>query len=116
VQEPDPQQWPLGLAPAVPDPADQPPLLTETVKAYQRRAPLTALATGPDESGLRFDAAVPVQEMRVPNPAVAALSPAAYEVMGEKVTYRLAQRPGAYVILTYIRPVVKQCWSAALLM
>jgi transposase len=42
------------------------------------------------------------------NPAVADLPPEAYEVSGEKVTYRLAQRPGAYVILKYIRPVIKR--------
>jgi transposase len=37
---------------------------------------------------------------------VADLSPDAYEVIGEKVTYRLGQRPGAYVILKYRRPVI----------
>ena len=42
------------------------------------------------------------------NPEVADLAPEAYEVIGEKVTYRLAQRPGAYVILKYIRPVIKR--------
>ena len=29
-------------------------------------------------------------------------------MIGEKVTYRLAQRPGAYVILKYIRPILKR--------
>ena len=43
-----------------------------------------------------------------PNPEVADLPPDAYEVIGEKVTYRLAQRPGAYVILKYRRPVIKR--------
>jgi len=38
---------------------------------------------------------------------VADFPPEAYEVISEKVTYRLAQRPGAYVILKYVRPVVK---------
>ena len=28
-----------------------------------------------------------------------------YEVIGEKVSHRLAQRPGSYVILKYVRPV-----------
>jgi transposase len=107
LREPDLQQLALGLALAAPDPAEPPPPPTETVKSYQRRAPFTALATGPDESGLRFDASVPVEVITVPSPEVADLSPAAYEVIGEKVTYRLAQRPGAYVILKYVRPVVK---------
>jgi hypothetical protein len=43
----------------------------------------------------------------VPNPEVADLAPDAYEVIGEKVTYRLAQRPGAYVVLKYVRQVIK---------
>lgn len=105
--EPDPQQLPLGLAPSAPDPAEAPPPSTETVKAYQRRTPFTALATEPDESGLRFDASVPVEVIAVPTPEVVDLPPEAYEVIGEKVTYRLAQRPGAYVILKYVRSVIK---------
>ena len=43
----------------------------------------------------------------VPNPEVATLAPETYEVIGEKVTYRLAQRPGVYVVLKYVRPVIK---------
>jgi transposase len=35
------------------------------------------------------------------------LDPADFEVIGEKVSYRLAQRPGSYVILKYVRPVIK---------
>jgi transposase len=34
--------------------------------------------------------------------------------MGEKVTYRIAQRPGAYVILKYVRPVIKHKDTEAL--
>lgn len=59
------------------------------------------------ESGLRFDASVPVEEIRVPNPDLPA-SLDAGEVISEKTTYRLAQRPASYVILKYIRQVVKQ--------
>ncbi len=35
------------------------------------------------------------------------LSPDQYEVIGEKVTYRIAQRPGAYHVLKSRRPVFK---------
>src|SRR5215471_2605843 len=90
VREPDPQQLPLGLVRSAPNLADAPPPPTETVKAYQRRAPFTALATGPDESGLRFDASVPVEVITVPSPEAADFPPEAYEVISEKVTYRLA--------------------------
>jgi len=59
-----------------------------------------------EESGLRFDESVPVEEIRVPNPGLdASLGPG--EVISEKTTYRLAQRPGSYVVLKYIRSVVK---------
>jgi transposase len=107
-REPDPQQLSLSglLTPPVPPP-DRPPPPTETVNAYQRRVRFAAPEL-PDESELRFDPSVPVQEIVLTNPEVADLSPAAYEEIGEKVTYRLAQRPGAYVILKYIRPVIKR--------
>ena len=108
LHEPDPQQLPLrGILTAPVSPADQPPPPTETVKAYQRRGRLTETDL-PDESELRFDSAVPVQDIVLSNPEVADLPPEAYEVIGEKVTYRLAQRPGAYVLLKYHRPVIKR--------
>lgn len=108
LREPAPQQLSLsGMLTAPAEPADRPPPPTETVKAYQRRVRYAA-ADLSDESGLRFDASVPVQEIVLPNPEIADLPPEAYEVIGEKVTYRLAQRPGAYVILKYIRPVIKR--------
>ena len=107
LRMPDPEQLSLsGLLTSPAPPAEQPPPPTETVKAYQRRGRLTA-ADHPDESDLRFDSSVPIQEIVLANPEVAALPPEAYEVIGEKVTYRLAQRPGAYVLLKYIRPVIK---------
>jgi len=105
---PDPQQLSLSglLFPPVP-PVDRPPPPTETVKAYQRRARFAAADDRVSDGELRFEASVPVQEIVLANPEVADLPPEAYEVIGEKVTYRLAQRPGAYVILKYIRPLIK---------
>jgi hypothetical protein len=41
------------------------------------------------------------------NDQAAGLDPADFEVIGEKVSYRLARRPGSYVILKYVRPVIK---------
>jgi transposase len=114
LRAPDPQQLSLsGMLTTPPEPADRPPPPTETVNAYQRRVRLTG-ADLPDESELRFDSTVPVQEIRLANPEVADLPPEAYDVIGEKVTYRLAQRPGAYVILKYTRPVIK-CKETAVL-
>src|SRR5262245_3146706 len=108
LRAPDPDQLTLaGLLTTPSSAADHPPPPTETVKAYQRRVRFTG-ADVPDESELRFDASVPVQEILLTNPEVKGLPPDAYEVIGEKVTYRLAQRPGAYVILKYRRPVIKR--------
>ncbi|HKA52095.1 MAG TPA: IS66 family transposase [Candidatus Binatia bacterium] len=68
----------------------------------------------PDEPGLRFDSSVPVEVIVVPNPTIAGLAEDEYEVVGEKVSYRLAQRPGAYVILKYVRQVIKRKETGAL--
>src|SRR5215475_4924577 len=108
LRAPDPDQLPLaGMLTTPVTTADQPPPPTETVKAYQRRVRFTG-ANVADESELRFDSSVPVQEILLNNPEVADLPPDAYEVISEKVTYRLAQRRGAYVILKYRRPVIKR--------
>jgi len=105
---PDTHQLPLaGILPAREDPVDKPPPPTETVKAYQRRTRFSALPDADEEGGLRFAASVPVQVIAVPNPEIATLASEAYEVIGEKVTYRLAQQPGAYVVLKYVRKVIK---------
>src|ERR1043166_1699358 len=108
LREPDPAQLTLANMLTTPvAPADQPPPPTETVNAYQRRLRLSG-ANLTEESELRFDDSVPVQEIVLANPEVAHLPSDAYEVIGEKVTYRLAQRPGAYVILKYRRPLIKR--------
>src|SRR5215510_1222220 len=115
LRAPDAQQLPLvGLRPVPSAPADAPPPPTETVKAYQRRTRFAALEDAPDESGLRFDSSVPVEVITVSNPDLVGLSESDYEVIGEKVTYRLAQRPGAYVLLKYVRTVIKRKETEAL--
>lgn len=53
-----------------------------------------------------FDATqVPIETIELPVPA--AIANEAYERIGQKITYRLAQRPAAYVVLEYIRPLLK---------
>ncbi|WP_426212021.1 transposase domain-containing protein [Massilia sp. TWP1-3-3] len=65
-----------------------------TVTTHERKAkPVDA---GADESSLFFDEKrVPVEVIAVQNPDMEQLSPDQYEVIGEKVTHRLAQRPGS---------------------
>ena len=108
--DPPPEQLSLGegLAGPTPDPA-----ATQPVAAHTRRR-ATKGANG-DEAPLFFDPAqVPVEVIELPNPEAAGLPADAYEVIGEKVTHRLAQRPGSYVILKYVRQVIKRKDDATL--
>ena len=101
---PDPSQGNL-LADLAPEPpAGAVP--TETVTYTRRTAKNRGNAV--HDSGLRFDATVPVQVIEQPAPELQGPEADAFEVIGEKVTHRLAQRPGSYVILEYRRPVLKR--------
>jgi transposase len=60
-----------------------------------------------NDSGLRFGEDVPREIIAVTDPQIEAIPEARRVLIGEKVTYRLAQRPGSYVILEYTRPVYK---------
>jgi transposase len=86
-----------------------PPAPEETIKSYQRKKRRKKPLDGtPDDSGLRFnEEEVPVEKIEIENPEVEGLSPDEYDVIGEKNTYRLAQRPGSYVVLKYTRKTVK---------
>ena len=80
---------------------------TKEIPAHTRREKAKPEA-GDDESKLFFDEQrIPVEIIAVPNPEAAGLAEDAFEVISEKVSFRLAQRPGSYVILKYVRPVIK---------
>ena len=89
---------------------DQPlPGRKSRVAAHEREAKPKVPREGGDETVPFFDEAkVPVEVIAVPNPEIAGLDQSDFEVIGEKVSYRLAQRPGAYVVLKYVRPVIKR--------
>ena len=57
---------------------------------------------------MRFDETVPVETIDVIDPAIEAIPEAEREVIGEKVSHRLAQEPGSYKVLRYVRQVVKR--------
>jgi transposase len=80
----------------------------QNIPAHTRRAPADKPVEGEAESALFFDASVPVQLIEVPNPETEGLAEDEYEVIGEKISHRLAQRPGSYVILKYVRRVIKR--------
>ena len=92
-----------GLGVKAPPSSDDVPTQTVT---YERRAKVRDAAVA--ESGLRFGPEVPVQSIEVRDPAIEAIPQAEREVIGEKVSYRLAQQPGSDVVLKYVRKVVKR--------
>lgn len=61
-----------------------------------------------DDSSMFFDEnKVPVETIYVDPVAATGLKPDEFEVISQKVTYRLAQRPGSYVVTKFVRPVIK---------
>lgn len=83
-----------------------PPVETIAVR-YERPRGKKPLENAVSEAGLRFGPKVPVQEIRLDPAQIKALEADAYEVIGEDISHRLAQRPGSYVVIKYVRPVVK---------
>lgn len=77
------------------------------VPAHRRRRS-DPIRQGSGDQDLRFDPSVPVEEIQVPNPEMEGKDLADYDLVGEKVTCRLAQRPGAYVVIRYVRKVYKR--------
>ncbi len=78
---------------------------TETI-TYQRRKKQRDHAV--NDSGLRFDDSVPREVIVVTDPVIDSLAESERDKIGEKVTYRLAQRPGSHVVLEYRLPVYKR--------
>lgn len=77
---------------------------TETITYHRRQKQRDGAIT---DCGLRFDDQVPVRTILVSNPAIEAIPDHLREIIGEKVSYRLAQRPGSYEVLKYVLAVVK---------
>lgn len=89
-------------------PTDRPANKKLAVAAHEReRQPKTPATSSEDAQPFFDEAKVPIERIEVANPQIADLAPEQYEVVGEKSTYRLAQRPGSYVVLKYVRQVVK---------
>lgn len=77
---------------------------TETITYQRRKKSRDGAVT---DSGLRFSDDVPREIIAVKDPEIEAIPVERRVQIGEKLTYRLAQRPGSYVILEYTRPVYK---------
>lgn len=75
---------------------------TVEVPPHQRRRKTNQV----DEGDLRFDDSVPVERI-VLDAEIPADQLDQYDQIGQKTTRKLAQRPGAYVVIEYVRPVYK---------
>lgn len=110
VPEVNPQQLHLGEALPLPEAMAQE---RQSVPAHTRRVAKTDLAA---EASLPFfdETKVPIETIVLRAPEAQDLPADAVETIGEKITYRLAQRPGSYVVLKYVRPVIKSVDSGTL--
>lgn len=88
------------VAPA-PAPTERP------VAAHTRRAVPKKPDTSDDSLPFFDDSRVPVEVIELTAPEAEGLAPEEFEIIGHKDSYRLAQRPGSYVVLNYRRPVIK---------
>lgn len=100
---PDPMQMYLGEVPALP--AASVPV--KSIPAHTRRVNTKDAADTGEALPCFDESKVPVQTIVLVHADVEGLSPDQYEVIGEKITYRLAQRPGSYQVIKYRRPVIK---------
>jgi transposase len=103
IAEPSPQQMYLGEMP-VPEVNSE---KRKSVAAHSRRV---SSQDGADTGeSLKFfdESCVPIRTILLEHPDMGGSSADQYEVIGEKITYRLIQNPGSYEVLKYHRAVVK---------
>lgn len=103
IVHPDPSQLSLGEGIAEKIETEQEP--TTEVRGHARRT--QNRKTAKEEAGLRFDDSVPIETIVAKDPETQGLFADEFEVISEKKTYRLAQRPASYVILEFVRRVSK---------
>src|SRR5579884_665436 len=102
------QQLALGEVLAPPDTST--PAKERTVAAHTRRVHQRDAAAAEQTESVPFfdESRVPIELIELPVPEIEGLEAGQFEIIGQKVTHRLAQRPGSYVILKYVRPLVKR--------
>jgi len=109
---PDPTQMHLGeMLPLPASPAAELPRTTRSPRAvpsHTQRVATRDLAADSEAVPFFDEARVPVQIIRVPDPATAGLAADQFDVIGEKCSFRLAQLPGSYVVIKYVRQVTKR--------
>lgn len=102
---PDARQLHLGEVFSLPQ--TSPPASTKPVGPHRRRAAKQDFVASAESLPFFDEAKVPMIEIGLSTPEIEGLSPDQYEVIGEKVSYRLAQRPAGYAVICYRRPTIK---------
>jgi len=85
-----------------PEPDEKQKISYERGKAKKNRG------NAVNDSGLRFDESVPVEHIRIEPAELQGSDADQYEVIGEKVTHRLAQHPASFVVLAYTEIIIKR--------
>jgi transposase len=109
--QPDPTQMHLGEVFPVPSAL---PDVRQSVPGHTRRVPQSDAANTAEALPFFDESRVPVETITVIDAAMKQLDADQFEVIGEKVSYRLAQRPGSYIVLKYVRPLIKILATQAL--
>ena len=94
----------IDLLGALPEEDNRP---EQTISYTRKKGPKRRPEDCVTDSGLRFDASVPMKSIRLSPHEIEGLDEDQYEIIGIEKTYRLAQRPASSVVLCYERPVVK---------
>jgi transposase len=100
-------QLSLGEAINAAQSAGAPPPVERRVAAHTRRVATNKPDAGDDSVAFFDDTRVPVEVIELAAPEAEGLAPEEFEVIAHKESFRLAQRPGSYVVLKYRRPVIK---------
>ncbi len=103
IAESNPEQMYLGQMPVPQTQSEK----RKTVAAHSRR--VTRKDGADSGESLKFfdESRIPVRSIHLDHPDTAGKSADQYEVIGEKISYRLIQNPGSYEVLKVHRPVVK---------
>ena len=99
--EPDPAQMHLGEVLSIPTST---PEKVKTIAAHTRR---TVKKDGGEELKFFDESKLPIESIVLVHEEAQDLASGEFDVIGEKVSYRLAQRPGSTVVLKYVRPLIK---------
>ena len=108
-----PDQFDFGALLGAP-PAAEASVPTEKI-TYTRRKPKQRKEDDVTDAGLRFGPDVPIEVIELSAPQLEGPEADQYEVIDHKISRRLAQRPGSYVVLEYRRPVLRHKPSSRLL-